>query len=286
MAQTAEETGLPGRPRTGVVPRRPKISGLPGRMAIFQKVSDRPRTPRASWTRSWSPTEAPPLVTRTSRPSTWARLAASAPGSSRLMPRATGSPPHRVTMAASVVELELTISPGPGLSPGQRSSSPVARMPTRGRRRTGRKARPMKAARPSSPAPRDRPAAGAGEPAGPQDRAGLEAGPPGGEVEAGGADELADLHAAGEADEGSVALGVLLDGDGVRTLGHDAAGEDADGLAGGERAGEGVAGGRLADHLERAAGLLEVGGADGVAVHGGDGGGRLVAAGAQVVGQD
>ena len=95
----------------------------------------------------------------------------------------------------------------------------------------------MTAARPSSRGPRTVP--------------GLEAGPAGGEVEAGGADELADLHAAGEADEGAVALGVLLDGDGVRTLGHDAAGEDADGLAGGERAGEGVAGGRLADHLER-----------------------------------
>ena len=39
MAQTAVETGLPGKPRTGTSPRRPNSSGLPGRIAIFQKSS-------------------------------------------------------------------------------------------------------------------------------------------------------------------------------------------------------------------------------------------------------
>ena len=42
MAQTRLETGLPGRPSTGVGPMRPNISGLPGRMAIFQKSSVMP----------------------------------------------------------------------------------------------------------------------------------------------------------------------------------------------------------------------------------------------------
>ena len=42
IAQTRAETGLPGRPSTGVAPSRPEISGLPGRMAIFQKSSSKP----------------------------------------------------------------------------------------------------------------------------------------------------------------------------------------------------------------------------------------------------
>ena len=42
-AQMRDETGLPGRPSTRDCPRRPNISGLPGRMAIFQKASVMPR---------------------------------------------------------------------------------------------------------------------------------------------------------------------------------------------------------------------------------------------------
>ena len=47
IAQTSVETGLPGRPSKGVLPRRPKISGLPGRIAIFQKSSAKPFGPSA-----------------------------------------------------------------------------------------------------------------------------------------------------------------------------------------------------------------------------------------------
>ena len=43
MAHTSAETGLPGRPSTGTGPSRPNNSGFPGRMAICQKSSSRPR---------------------------------------------------------------------------------------------------------------------------------------------------------------------------------------------------------------------------------------------------
>ena len=58
-----------GRGR-GRRPSRPKTSGLPGRMAIFQKSSSRPRRFSPSMTRSWSPTLAPPVVTSMSMPAT------------------------------------------------------------------------------------------------------------------------------------------------------------------------------------------------------------------------
>ena len=68
IAQTSVETGLPGRPSSGMSRSRPKISGLPGRIAIFQKSSANPPGPSALWTRSWSPTDAPPSVTSRSAP--------------------------------------------------------------------------------------------------------------------------------------------------------------------------------------------------------------------------
>ena len=73
------ETGLPGRPSTGTPPSGaswPNSSGLPGRMAICQKSSVMPRLCRPSMTRSWSPTEAPPVVTSMSMPATASATAA------------------------------------------------------------------------------------------------------------------------------------------------------------------------------------------------------------------
>ena len=82
IAQTVDEVGLPGRPNTLMSPRRPWISGLPGRMAMRQKSSVMPASVNACCTRSWSPTEAPPSVTNTS--ARWAcasaKRAASAAG--------------------------------------------------------------------------------------------------------------------------------------------------------------------------------------------------------------
>ncbi len=59
---------MPGSPSTGVPATRPAISGLPGRIAIFQKSSSKPRSAKAACTRSWSPTLAPPVVTSMSAP--------------------------------------------------------------------------------------------------------------------------------------------------------------------------------------------------------------------------
>ena len=94
--QTRLATGLPGRPITRVAPSRPNISGLPGRMAIFQKSSCMPLAVSTAWTRSWSPTEAPPSVTMMSALACRARAPMRADISSlrsRTMPRSTASAP-------------------------------------------------------------------------------------------------------------------------------------------------------------------------------------------------
>ena len=136
MAQTSAETGLPGRPSTGTAPSLPNSSGFPGRMAICQKSSFRPRAVRPSITRSWSPTRAAAgghqhvhAVHRVRHRGH--RLAVSAATGST-----TGAPPAARTRAASACELELTMPPGGMGSPGMAISSPVARMATRGRRWT------------------------------------------------------------------------------------------------------------------------------------------------------
>ncbi len=56
---TSDDTGLPGRPNTGVPSTRPKANGLAGRMAIcIQRMS--PRVSSTCFTRSKSPTLTPP----------------------------------------------------------------------------------------------------------------------------------------------------------------------------------------------------------------------------------
>ncbi len=92
------------------------------------------------------------------------------------------------------------------------------------------------------------------------------------EVEPGRANELALSDGAGEAHAAAVGLGILLDGDGVGAGRDHPAREDAHGFAWGHLAREGMAGRCRAHHLQPPARWIEVGGADGVAVHGGDGG--------------
>jgi len=60
-APTRDETGFPGRPKTSVPLRAPNESGFPGRIATPQSASSTPRRPSVSRTRSWGPTETPPL---------------------------------------------------------------------------------------------------------------------------------------------------------------------------------------------------------------------------------
>ena len=134
---TSEETGLPGSPITRAGPRRPNIKGWPGRMAIFQKDSAMPRASSTGPTRSWSPTDAPPMVTITSAPSARAKCASRLSRVSRAMPSSSASAPAASASAATPRWLEEMICPGPGRLPGATSSSPVEMTATRGVRRTG-----------------------------------------------------------------------------------------------------------------------------------------------------
>ena len=70
VPQTIAETGFPGRPSKMAPPgSRPARMGLPGRMAIRWKLSSAPSERATGATRSWSPTDAPPMVTTRSQPS-------------------------------------------------------------------------------------------------------------------------------------------------------------------------------------------------------------------------
>ena len=134
--------------------------------------------------------------------------------------------------------LELTIWLPSGVSPGQRSSLPVASRPIRGRRRTGSQRCPSEAARPTPRASRSVPA--------------VETGPAAGEVEPGRADEGARRDGGAEPHLLAVPGRVLLDDDGVRPRRHGAAGEDPDRLAGCQAGLVLAARRRLADQPERA----------------------------------
>ncbi len=76
-------------------PSRPCIIGLPGRIAIFQNAILTPSASSEVLTRSWSPTEAPPVVTRMSAPSSRARRMPAVVAStvSAATPRSTVSAP-------------------------------------------------------------------------------------------------------------------------------------------------------------------------------------------------
>ena len=78
------------------------------------------------------------------------RCGAAPPDRPGALPTDTGTPPQAATKAASARLFELTIWCGPIGSPGMTISSPVDRMPTRGRRWTNSHGRFIAAARPMS----------------------------------------------------------------------------------------------------------------------------------------
>ena len=88
------------------------------------------------------------------------------------------------------------------------------------------------------------------------------------EVETTRADVAGLRRAFAHDDMGAVALGVLLDDDGIGAVGHRRAGEDAHRLALADAAGEGMARGGLADDCEPRRKLPHVGCLHGIAVHG------------------
>ncbi len=87
----------------------PNIRGFPGRMAMRQKSERKSRSANPAWTRSCSPTEAPPEVIRRSLPWAWSEASAMAPVLSEAMPISTASAPQLSTAAASATPLEPTI---------------------------------------------------------------------------------------------------------------------------------------------------------------------------------
>ena len=95
------------------------------------------------------------------------------------------------------------------------------------------------------------------------------------EIEPGGAHVAPGGHAFLRVHFAVAFLGIFLDQDRVRTFRNLAAGEDAHALARIDPAGEGMARRRLADARQRRGQRGEIGRAHGVAVHRGDGGGRL-----------
>ena len=96
---TMAETGLPGRPKTGVPPaERPKANGFAGRMATcIHRMVPGHRFSRTTLTMSRSPTLTPPLVTRASQTfSARSKARPSATSSSPTTPRSTASQPSPI----------------------------------------------------------------------------------------------------------------------------------------------------------------------------------------------
>ena len=130
-------------------PSRPSISGFPGRMAMRQKPRPCPAAVSADCTRSCSPTEAPPSVTRMSAPRVARGLDAALQRRERVARDAEID-----RLAAGLLDQRGEGEPVGGddlvgaaaRSPGRTSSSPVARMATRGLRRTLSPAWPTAAA--------------------------------------------------------------------------------------------------------------------------------------------
>ena len=121
-----------------MAPSRPCMSGLPGRMAMRQKPSSMPgRDERLLHEIVIADRGAAERhqhvgfgVARLSH----RRLQRA--DSSTAMPRSIATPPHASTTPATAKLFEAMICEGPSAPPGATSSSPVARIATRARRRT------------------------------------------------------------------------------------------------------------------------------------------------------
>jgi hypothetical protein len=103
---TNAETGLPGKPKMGFESLRPSKNGRPGLIATLQKSSSPPSRAMTCFTKSNSPTEAPPQETTASQLFRAAAKASWVQASeSRTSGMIFGSAPARVTKAASAREL-------------------------------------------------------------------------------------------------------------------------------------------------------------------------------------
>ena len=156
---TKVETGLPGSPNRRVAGRSPvpsspgarpvpNANGLPGWTATRHR-STVPKASNAARTTSYGPTDTPPDTISASAPSISPAQIRDLTSSSRslAMPRTRGSPPASSTSATRPGPLASGMPAGPRSLPGDRTSSPVARIPTIGRRWTLSWSSPTPAAR-------------------------------------------------------------------------------------------------------------------------------------------
>jgi hypothetical protein len=129
--QMMAETGLPGRPSIGTPFSRPAISGLPGRIAIFQKACSNP----ADLAHQIVITDRGPADGHDQiGPVGQRQHGRSSASVSRAMGKSRASPPAASTIAFSAKLFEAMIWSGRGSSPGITSSSPVAISATTGLR--------------------------------------------------------------------------------------------------------------------------------------------------------
>ncbi len=187
------------------------------------------------------------------------------------MPSTCGTPPARRTFSASATELVSTIRPS-GSSSGRQSSSPVARMATRGRRGTRTEA---------SPCAGEQRQLGDAE-----HRPGREQHLSGPGVLAGVAHVLARRHRLLDLDPAEILArqrsGALLHHHRVRSGRHGRAGHDPHRLARADRPRGLIAGVHHADHPQRHRGPRRIGAPQRVAVHRRVVPGRLRSAGRHV----
>ncbi len=127
---TMVDTGLPGRQKIGVLPRRAKVVGRPGLMPTRWKRVSAPSSSSTVRTKSRSPVETPAEVIRASALSPSSIFSRVASRLSRAMPRMVGSAPISLRAVARAKVLLLMILSSPSGSPGSTNSSPVARTAT------------------------------------------------------------------------------------------------------------------------------------------------------------
>ena len=210
----------------------------------------------AFWTRSWSPTEAPPRVTKTST----SRV-------ERLADR--GVEGAEVVAGDAEVDRDAAAGlddPGYGeiircddLRGAERLAGRdqlVARRQDRDARGTSDRQRDVIGRRSQRDVAGGQPAAGG------KQKLAL------GEIESGRAQIVADGRGAGKRDPVALALRLFLNDDGVGAARDGRAGEDANGFARADFAVEGASRRRLADHAERNGRACRIGGAERIAVHG------------------
>ena len=153
-AVIAAATGLPGKPKNGLAPRRPKAKGRPGLRNNFQNATS-PNSATSGRIQSLSPADTPPVVTTTSQSrANSARARRSASGWSGTTLRSATRAPKRLSRASSRVPLLSQIAPGRRGSATGVSSSPLISKPMRGWRRSGNSATPQLASSPSWAGPR------------------------------------------------------------------------------------------------------------------------------------